>query len=348
MSTWYYYDNDGHKQGPVTGGQLKWLAKNGKITPGTMVEPEEGKAAPARKVKGLTFVEASQPRPSPPPVAPNPFTATPPASANPFTAAPPTTVNPFVAAPPVAYTSEHSEPVTDGSKKLLWRTIGTVGIVIVIVIQLFIFGKETLINKTKENKATSSTTAQTQKFTAAEQAEIDRFFARYGRDIKRMDEDGETLLHIAVVGGWDVAVTQALITAGANVNAKNMAGSTPLHDAPFAKSIAVVQFLVARGAHVNAKNSNGLTPLHNAALAENVEVAQFLISKKADVNAKDNVGGTPLHAAADQGNVEIAKLLVANKASINAKSPHIGTPLDAAKRKRHMAMISYLAGIGGR
>ena len=61
MSTWYYYDNDGNKQGPVSGGQLKGLAKTGKITPGTMVENIAGKAAPARKMKGLTFVSAEQP-----------------------------------------------------------------------------------------------------------------------------------------------------------------------------------------------------------------------------------------------------------------------------------------------
>ena len=56
MSTWFYYDNEGHKQGPITGGQLKGLAKAGQITPGTMLETEDGKATPARKVQGLTFV----------------------------------------------------------------------------------------------------------------------------------------------------------------------------------------------------------------------------------------------------------------------------------------------------
>ena len=57
MSTWYYYDSNGEKQGPITGGQLKWLAKNGKITPGTLVETENGKAVLAVKVKGLSFVD---------------------------------------------------------------------------------------------------------------------------------------------------------------------------------------------------------------------------------------------------------------------------------------------------
>ena len=60
MAKWFYYNESGEKI-EVTGGQLKGLAKTGRITRDTIVETEEGKSAPARKVKGLTFVE-------PPPV----------------------------------------------------------------------------------------------------------------------------------------------------------------------------------------------------------------------------------------------------------------------------------------
>jgi hypothetical protein len=56
MSNWFYYNEKGEKIS-VTGGQLKGLAKAGVITPDTIVETEEGKSAPARKVKGLTFQE---------------------------------------------------------------------------------------------------------------------------------------------------------------------------------------------------------------------------------------------------------------------------------------------------
>ena len=61
MPNWFYYDNGGQKQGPVTGGQLKGLAKAGQITPETIVETEEGKTAPAGKVQGLTFAETAKP-----------------------------------------------------------------------------------------------------------------------------------------------------------------------------------------------------------------------------------------------------------------------------------------------
>jgi len=64
MSIWFYYNENGDKV-QVTGGQLKGLAKAGLITPETIVETEGGKQAPARKVKGLNFVEVTQPEPTP-------------------------------------------------------------------------------------------------------------------------------------------------------------------------------------------------------------------------------------------------------------------------------------------
>ena len=54
MANWYYYNTIGDKI-EVTGKELKELARTGQITPGTMVETEDGKTAPAKRVKGLIF-----------------------------------------------------------------------------------------------------------------------------------------------------------------------------------------------------------------------------------------------------------------------------------------------------
>jgi|GEM_PF-2238519 len=73
MSTWFYYDNSGQKQGPITDGQLKELAMRGTITAQTVIETESGKSAPAGKIKGLTFRGTTPPRATPP--AESPFVA---------------------------------------------------------------------------------------------------------------------------------------------------------------------------------------------------------------------------------------------------------------------------------
>jgi len=62
------------------------------------------------------------------------------------------------------------------------------------------------------------------------------------------------------------------------------------------------------GADVNAKNNLGGTPLHEAAASGHKEIVEVLVTKGADVNA--NIGGwTPLHLAVDEGHTETADLL---------------------------------------
>jgi len=56
MANWFYY-NENNEKIQVTGKELKALAKEGLITPETIVETEEGKRARARKVKGLNFAD---------------------------------------------------------------------------------------------------------------------------------------------------------------------------------------------------------------------------------------------------------------------------------------------------
>ena len=94
------------------------------------------------------------------------------------------------------------------------------------------------------------------------------------------------------------AIAATLIAAGAEVNAKDNIGYTPLHSAAGGRAsvgrTSVVSLLLAAGAEVNAKNNDGETPLHNAAFYGRADIAAMLIAAGAEVNAKDNDGETPL------------------------------------------------------
>ena len=102
----------------------------------------------------------------------------------------------------------------------------------------------------------------------------------------------------------------------------------------------VVQYLVSKGAEVNAKNCVGNTPLYFASRVNSVEVVQILVSHGANVNAKcegwEYKGRTPLHGAADyNSNVDVLKYLISQGANVNAKTfgffGFFGkTPLDVA------------------
>jgi len=100
-----------------------------------------------------------------------------------------------------------------------------------------------------------------------------------------------------------------------------------IHEAAKAGDIEAVKQHLAAGADLNAKNIDGWTPLHKAAQKGHKEVAELLIAGGADVNAKDRDGETPLHRVAIWGHKEVAELLIAKGADVNAMSGD-GTPLD--------------------
>ena len=57
------------------------------------------------------------------------------------------------------------------------------------------------------------------------------------------------------------------------------------------------EVLLKNGADVNAKNKDGDTPLHHAARNSNYNTVEVLLKNGADVNAKNKNGDTPLHWA---------------------------------------------------
>ena len=101
---------------------------------------------------------------------------------------------------------------------------------------------------------------------------------------------------------------RVLISEGANVNARDSDGVTPLMQACASESVEIVTLLIEAGADVNPKDIRGMTPLIWAALGSTPEIVSALIEAGADVNAKDRDGWTPLRRAT---NPEMIKLLKA-------------------------------------
>ena len=161
----------------------------------------------------------------------------------------------------------------------------------------------------------------------------------------------------------DLAEVQLELRCGADVNAKDSHGETPLHLAAYATayssnqndSPAMVQALLAAGANVNARNSAGVTPLHRAAYNENPGVIQALLDAGANVNAQGSRGLTPLYIAAGVNENEVAiQALLDAGANVHAKvnseraSPYGGhTPLyRAARSNENPAVVQLLIDAG--
>jgi hypothetical protein len=120
-------------------------------------------------------------------------------------------------------------------------------------------------------------------------------------------------------------------------------------DAAKANDTEKVKALLAHGADVNAKDDIGSTPLHVAANNNAKEVVALLLANRADVNAKDIDDWTPLHMAANKNSKDVAALLLANGADVNAKTKKSGeTPLDRAVQKHSDAVADLLRAHGGK
>jgi ankyrin repeat protein len=104
---------------------------------------------------------------------------------------------------------------------------------------------------------------------------------------------------------------KVLLENGADVRmASRPAGFTPLHSAVADDAGEVtkdlVKMLIDAGADPNAKNANGSTPLHTAAFTGDIAVLEMLLEAGGDATARDKEGRSPLDIARERGNTEAA------------------------------------------
>ncbi|XP_058476759.1 ankyrin repeat domain-containing protein 61-like [Solea solea] len=159
-----------------------------------------------------------------------------------------------------------------------------------------------------------------------------RLLCEHGVDISAKVEGNreETALHLSVRCAAQSAV-QILTSYGANVNAVDKSGMTPLHMAAGTLHKDIIGSLIKQGADINkAVEHTGNTALHLAAVATAMKTTNTLendnscisalLEHGAEPNTENKAGLTPVHEVCSMGNKELVDLLLRYGANIDKPS----------------------------
>lgn len=146
---------------------------------------------------------------------------------------------------------------------------------------------------------------------------------------------GRVLLH-GVAANGSLSIVELLLQLGANPNATDRAGHTPLYcvgNECYEESGGdIVRALVQAGADVDTPcDLKHCTALHMAARRGNILVAGALLDCKANIEVRDKSGDTPLRRAVNCGKAEMVAFLLSRGADAHAKGSRGLTPWQAAR-----------------
>jgi len=184
-------------------------------------------------------------------------------------------------------------------------------------------------------------------------AEADRAL-REGADVNARNSKGATPLHIAVARHFE-DTARMLIEKGADANVKDDLGITPLNLAAYNGDNGIANALLKAGASPDVPDQNGTTPLFMAVGSGNKEMAKVLLDAGADTKRTILDGLALMHVVAFSGEIELAKMLVDKGASINPLTkkqmddyPADSTPLDIAELRGNTEVADLIKEHGGK
>src|SRR4051812_11800537 len=152
----------------------------------------------------------------------------------------------------------------------------------------------------------------------------------------------------AAIRDADAQAVGKLIEAGADVNARDAEGNTPLILAAFYAGPGCVELLLQNGADSNAANRSGVTALIRA--ATDYEKARLLIAAGAKVGVRTaDLGNTPLILAARRaGNSRTVRLLLERGADAAGRDEAGISPIMAGAASGDMETVRLLLDAGAK
>lgn len=141
----------------------------------------------------------------------------------------------------------------------------------------------------------------------ARNGDVDGLFARVGADVDVVDHKGDSLLMLAAYHGQVKAVVE-LLRRGAK-NGRSARGLSPFDGAAFKGDVAVVDAFLAAGVDVDEAGPDGRTPLMWAAAFNRTDVVVRLLAAGARRDVVDHAGRAAVDHAVAMGAGDAADLL---------------------------------------
>ncbi|KAK6188909.1 hypothetical protein SNE40_004989 [Patella caerulea] len=137
---------------------------------------------------------------------------------------------------------------------------------------------------------------------------VSRIEQKLSKNKKVLERVTSKLLDVAGMGS--TGVIHRLLDVGANINAIDLNGCTPLILAAKSSHYVVEKLLLSRGADVNIVDERRRSALHYEAAEGNFDSVLLLVTYGAKVDAKDKLGWTPLRYAINNSHITTADMLV--------------------------------------
>ena len=157
---------------------------------------------------------------------------------------------------------------------------------------------------------------------------------------------GDTLLHRVTSSQAVRYLLREITQRNMAARARNVFAVTPLHDV---REEGAAEALLAAGAEVDAKDIWGNTPLHYAARNGREGVLQKLLELRPDTKVDESNwrDETPLFLAAGTGKIGMVQSLLSARANPTARDERGSTPLHQAAREGVAGMVQLLLSLGG-
>ena len=132
-----------------------------------------------------------------------------------------------------------------------------------------------------------------------------RLLLEFGADVEMRDGGGHNALYRVANGSGNEddgrAALELLLAHGVNVNQVTGVGKmTPLHMAARRGTVAIAEALLRVGANLEARDAKGETPLRRAVNCGKGDMVRLLIANGANTLSQDRSGRTVLEAARDE------------------------------------------------